>query len=66
MRSFHRDFIDIGVGPQVLEREWQRAKEGVDEENCIRKYCTWSCEFKGGVAGGIAQWVAGVDACAAC
>ena len=31
------DFIDTGVSRRFLEREWQRAKEGVVTENCRQK-----------------------------
>ena len=31
------DFIDTGVSRKFLEREWQRAKEGVVTENCRQK-----------------------------
>ena len=33
------DFIDIGVSRSFLEREWQRAQEGVVTPNC-REACS--------------------------
>lgn len=44
------DFIDIGVSRKFLEREWQRAKEGVVTENCRQKCSACGAmKFKGGV-----------------
>ena len=44
------DFIDIGVSRRFLEREWQRAKEGVVTENCRQKCSACGAmKFKGGV-----------------
>ena len=44
------DFIDTGVSRRFLEREWQRAKEGIVTENCRQK-CSecGAMKFKGGV-----------------
>ena len=44
------DFIDTGVSRRFLEREWQRAKEGVVTENCRQKCSACGAmKFKGGV-----------------
>ena len=44
------DFIDTGVSRKFLEREWQRAKEGVVTENCRQKCSACGAmKFKGGV-----------------
>lgn len=44
------DFIDTGVSRRFLEREWQRAKEGVVTENCSQKCSACGAmKFKGGV-----------------
>ena len=44
------DFIDAGVTKEFLEREWQRAKEGVVTENCRQKCSACGAmKFKGGV-----------------
>ena len=44
------DFIDTGVSRKFLEREWQRAKEGVVTENCRQKCSACGAmRFKGGV-----------------
>lgn len=44
------DFIDTGVSRGFLEREWQRAKEGVVTENCRQKCSACGAmKFKGGV-----------------
>ena len=47
---FPWDFIDTGVSRKFLEREWQRAKEGVVTENCRQKCSACGAmKFKGGV-----------------
>ena len=47
---FPWDFIDTGVSRRFLEREWQRAKEGVVTENCRQKCSACGAmKFKGGV-----------------
>lgn len=44
------DFIDTGVSRRFLEREWQRAKEGIVTENCRQKCSACGAmKFKGGV-----------------
>ena len=44
------DFIDTGVSRRFLEREWQRAKDGVVTENCRQKCSACGAmKFKGGV-----------------
>lgn len=44
------DFIDTGVSRKFLEREWQRAKEGVVTQNCRQKCSACGAmKFKGGV-----------------
>ena len=44
------DFIDTGVSRKFLERDWQRAKEGVVTENCRQKCSACGAmKFKGGV-----------------
>ena len=44
------DFIDTGVSRKFLEREWQRAKEGVVTENCRQKCSACGAmKYKGGV-----------------
>ena len=44
------EILDTGVSRRFLEREWQRAKEGVVTENCRQKCSACGAmKFKGGV-----------------